>query len=348
MLETVVGAIIPIVLTILLGFLAGWRHDENPSTAKPINTMVLRYALPLALFAATVANPRDKLLSQGPLALILLVGLLVPAVLAFGVRYLVSRDMTASVLQALGFGFPAIPFVGIPILTPLIGPAATIVVAVGGCIINLLLVPPAFVLLSLGKGKGGGGKNAKKDQSSDAKPAAQNSDDSKQGKSTKEGDDSKKGDAQPKGIGAIILNSLKQPVVWAPVCGLILILLNVPIPKPVQTAVTFLGSTSGAVSLFASGIILQAQKPTISWPIAISTLARNLVIPGATLLILRLLHVDHQLTKTAVLALAMPAAAMQITLALEYQTDEQENASFLLYSNLLSIGSVALLIFLVK
>ncbi len=82
MLETVVGAILPIVVTILLGFAAGWRHDENPSIARPINTMVLRYALPMALFAATVADPREKLLSQGPLALILLIGVLVPAILA--------------------------------------------------------------------------------------------------------------------------------------------------------------------------------------------------------------------------------------------------------------------------
>lgn len=157
-----------------------------------------------------------------------------------------------------------------------------------------------------------------------------------------------KDNAQPKGIGAVIIHSLEQPVVWAPVGGLVLVLPGVSIPHVLQTAVKFLGSTSGAVSLFASGIILQAQKPTISWPIAITTLARNLVIPGTAFLILKALHVDHQLMKTAVLALALPAAAMQITLALEYQTGQQENASFLLYSNVLSIATVAMLISLVK
>lgn len=36
---------------------------------------------------------------------------------------------------------------------------------------------------------------------------------------------------------------------------------------------------------------------------------------------------------------------MQITLALRYQTNERENASFLLYSNVFSIPTVAALSF---
>ena len=336
-MEVVVAAIVPIVLSMLLGYVAGWQHDETPTTAKAINVMVLRYALPLALFAATVAIPRAELLKQGPLALILLIGMVVPFALAFTVRYKVSGgDMSASVLQALGFGFPAIPFVGIAILTPLIGSAAVIVVAVGGCIINLLLVPISFVLLSLGSqkeksappAKGGTGPcqlHDKHNGSDEALPA--------------------KADPSKPGIGAVVLSSLKEPVVWAPVGGLLLVLCGVPVPKLVMGAVQFLGSTSGAVSLFASGIILQAQKPTVSWAVAISTLARNLLIPGAALLILSALGVDHELRKTAVLALALPAAAMQITLALRYQTNERENASFLLYSNVSSILTVAALSF---
>lgn len=316
-MEIVVAAIVPIVLSRLLGYVAGWHHDETPTTAKAINVMVLHYSLPLALFAATVATPRAELLKQGPLALILFMGMVVPFALAFAACYKVSGgDMSASVLQALGFGFPAIPFVGVAVLTPLIGSAAVIVVAVGGCIINLILVPISFVLLSLSGQKdappvkGGAGPcqpHHEHDGSGEALP--------------------EKADPPKPGIGAVILSSLKEPVMWAPVGGLLLVLSGVPIPKLVMGALQFLDSTSGAVSLFASGIILQAQKPTISWPVAISALGRNLLIPGAALLIPGALGVDHDLRKTAVPALALPAAAMQITLALRYQTNERENAS---------------------
>ena len=340
-MEIVVAAIVPIVLSMLLGYVAGWQHDETPTTANSINVMVLHYALPLALFAATVATPRAELLKQGPLALILFIGMVVPFALAFAVRYKVSHgDMSASVLQALGFGFPAIPFVGIAILTPLIGSAAVIVVAVGGSIINLVLVPISFVLLSLGSHK------EKSAPSLKSGPSLKDG----TGPCRSHGRQDGRGAALPKeahppkpAVGGVILNSLREPVVWAPVGGLLLVLCGVPIPKLVMGAVQFLGSTSGAVSLFASGIILQAQKPTISWAVALSTLARNLLIPGAALLVLSALGVNHDLRKTAVLALALPAAAMQITLALRYRTNERENASFLLYSNVLSILTVAAL-----
>ena len=317
MLEVVVGAVLPILLALFLGFVAGWVRDENTTQAKAINTVVLHYALPLALFAASVENPRAKLLTQGPLALILLVGMVVPFALAFAVRYKISHDKNAAVLQALGFGFPAIPFVGIAILTPLIGPAAILVVAVGGCVINLILVPITLVVLSLG----GSRKSSSKPNKSEP--------------------------PQPK-VGAVVLSSLKQPIVWAPLGGLVLVFCGLPIPKIGLGAAQFLGSTAGPLALFTSGLVLQAEKPMVSVPIVVTTVARNLVIPGIAFFVLTALGVDHELRKVAVLALALPAAALQITLALKFDTSERENASFLLYSNVFSIVTIAALMLLLK
>ncbi len=337
MLETVVAAILPILVALLLGVVAGWVRDENATKAKAINTVVLHYALPLALFAASVENPRAKLLAQGPLALILLVGMLVPFALAFAVRYRISRDKDAAVLQALGFGFPAIPFVGIAILTPLVGSAASIVVAVGGCIINLILVPTTLVVLSLG----GSGK------SSPTRKQGASPDPSQRGQVQREAQPEKPGPPQPS-VSKVILGSLKQPIVWAPLGGLVLVFCGVPFPKLGLGAVQFLGSTAGPLALFTSGIVLQAEKPLVSAPIVATTLARNLIIPGAAFFILTALGVDHELRKVAVLALALPAAALQITLALKFGTSERENASFLLYSNVLSIATIAGLMLLLK
>ncbi len=337
MLETVVAAILPILVALLLGFVAGWIRDENATKAKAINTVVLHYALPLALFAASVENPRAKLLTQGPLALILLVGMVVPFALAFAVRYKISHDKNTAVLQALGFGFPAIPFVGIAILTPLIGPAAILVVAVGGCVINLILVPITLVVLSLGA-----------ESKSSPKPGDRaGSDQSKCGRDQKDAPPNKPKPPQPK-VGAVVLSSLKQPIVWAPLGGLALVFCGLPIPKIGLGAVQFLGNTAGPLALFTSGLVLQAEKPMVSVPIVVTTVARNLVIPGTAFLVLTALGVDHELRKVAVLALALPAAALQITLALKFDTSERENASFLLYSNVLSIATIAALMLLLK
>ncbi len=98
MLKTVVDAILPVIAALLLGVVAGRIGDEDANKAKAINTMVLRYALPLSLFAATVAISRTKLLAQGPLALCLLAGMVVPFALAFAVRFHFSRNRDAAVL----------------------------------------------------------------------------------------------------------------------------------------------------------------------------------------------------------------------------------------------------------
>src|SRR5450755_4870958 len=74
---TVVNALLPVVLTLLLGYVAGWHHDADTSVAAVLNRIVLTYALPLALFTGTVANSRAQLLGDLPLAVALLVGLVV-------------------------------------------------------------------------------------------------------------------------------------------------------------------------------------------------------------------------------------------------------------------------------
>ena len=67
----------------------------------------------------------------------------------------------------------------------------------------------------------------------------------------------------------------------------------------------------------------------------------NLLIPATTFITLRLTSTDPGLRKTAVLALALPAAPLQITLAVQHATGEKENASYLLFSTLLSIPTLA-------
>ena len=56
MLETIGEALLPMVDTLLLGFLAAWRGDFGPKDAAILNRMVLNYAVPMMLFAGTVSR----------------------------------------------------------------------------------------------------------------------------------------------------------------------------------------------------------------------------------------------------------------------------------------------------
>src|ERR1700720_3941883 len=48
LVETVLTALAPVVVTLLLGFVAAWHHDFAAKDAAVLNRMVLLYAVPVA------------------------------------------------------------------------------------------------------------------------------------------------------------------------------------------------------------------------------------------------------------------------------------------------------------
>ncbi len=317
MISVIIGALLPVVVTLALGMLAGWHRDYDVDAARSLNHMVLVYALPLALFAGTINIPRAELIGDWPLLIVLLAATVMPFLLALLVDlYIVRRTLRAAALQAMAFGFPAIAFTGIPILTPLIGSNATVVVDFAGLTGNIIILPATLVLLSFAQVRGDGSG----------------------------GDWRSTGD----GITTALKGSLLQPVVLSPLLAIALVLLNVRMPGVVSSSFSLLGSTVGGISLFASGVILQSQSLTVSLPAAVSSVARLLVIPGLTFAVLMQLGVSGDELKMAVLALGLAAAPMQVILSTRYRTDEQENASVLLYTNVLCIPTLAFFIWLTQ
>ena len=322
MINVILGALLPVIVTLGLGMLAGWRRDEDTAAAEALNRMVLVYALPLALFAGTIGVSRQELVSQWPLLLALLAGTALPFLAAFVAgRYLFGRDIQAAALQAMAFGFPAIAFTGIPILTPLIGDKAVIVVDVAGLTGNIVILPATLVLLSYAQEKKlpGSGKACEQGQ--------------------------QKGSVLASVVKAL-RHAFTQPVVLAPLFAIAFVLTDMHLPSVVTGSFKLLGTTVGGLSLFASGIILQSQSPRFSLPAAVSTVARLLIIPGLAYAALTVIGQDGDLRKTTVLALGLAAAPMQVILSTRYGCNEKENASVLLYSNVLSIPSLAFLIWL--
>jgi malonate transporter len=75
MLNAILGALLPMVVTFLLGFVAAWRHDFAPKDASILNRMVLLYVVPLALFAGTITASRAELSQDIPLVIALCVAI---------------------------------------------------------------------------------------------------------------------------------------------------------------------------------------------------------------------------------------------------------------------------------
>ena len=153
-MNAVVGALLPLIVTLALGFFAGWRHDFTPAQASVLNRMVLLYALPLMLFAGMVTIKRSTLTSDLGLAAAITAGLLGTYLVTFLiVRFALHRPAGVSALTALAVGAPAIPFAGVVVLGYLYGPSVSAVpVAVGALVLNVIEVPVTLVLLSAAAG----------------------------------------------------------------------------------------------------------------------------------------------------------------------------------------------------
>lgn len=305
----VINALLPVFVTLMLGYFAAWHHDNDGKFAVTLNKMVMTYTLPLSLFAGTVIMSAGDLVANVPMVATLFTGLAAPfGVVLIVARYMFRRGLGESTLQAVAIGFPAVPFIGIPVLGSIFGAqAATLTVAISGLATNLIIVPFSIILLSIATVG-----DAKESEAASDKPAT----------------------------GSIIVSSLKEPVVWAPVLAVALVFTGVVLPNPFVSSLQLLGSTTSGVSLFASGIILRAQTPTLSIPIVMSTLGRLAVVPGLALLLLPLAGVTGKPMSEAVVALAMPSAVMLIILSAKYRVAEKESASVLLYSYVFSILSM--------
>src|SRR5580658_4463847 len=152
MLNTVLTALLPVVITFLLGFVASWRRDFGSKDATTLNRMVLLYAVPLVLFAGTVTTSRAALIGDIPLVIALFVGIVGLYGAVFALCRIAFRLQVG--ISALTASAPAVPFIGPAVLGDLFGGVSAIPIAIASLIINLTVVPITILLLALGTAQG--------------------------------------------------------------------------------------------------------------------------------------------------------------------------------------------------
>lgn len=304
MTSTIIAALLPIVVTLFLGYFAGWHHDFDAKQGGILNRMVMLYALPLSLFAGMMGINRDILLQQGSMAFLILIGMVGGYVFVFIIsRFIFRRETKVAALQALAIAGPAVPFVGVPVLGFLYPTVSSVPIALCSIVMNLVQVPITIYLLSHNdQNQGANASNAVLDK---------------------------------------IKITIKEPVVWAPIIAFILLMFNVSIPKEIRSSLQLLGGSTGGVALFASGIVLFSYHVMIDITVSITVIAKNIILPMVILAIGYGLGIDSSTLDISVITLAIPTASICTILAVQYKTAEQEMASTLFFSTLFSIVTMA-------
>ncbi|MFS9574250.1 AEC family transporter, partial [Klebsiella quasipneumoniae] len=282
------GAILPVIITVIIGYISGKRKDFNWQQAGDINTIVMLYALPLSIFSNMVMTPRHIVMTMGPVAVAIILALILSFVIPLLVaRYLFRRDLALSTLQALAIGSPAVPFIGTSVLAFLFGTVSASLITVSSITQNVFQLPLVMILMSVATG----------DKS------------------------------QHISFGARVVNAIKQPVVWSPVIALIIVLADIHIPQTISMSLGLLGKASGGLALFAAGIVLYTRSIVITTATIITVIARNILVPGACYLILLKMGFSMEQIKEVVLTMAIPVGSIAIIIAMQYKTGEQEMAS---------------------
>ncbi|HGF0120310.1 TPA: AEC family transporter [Klebsiella aerogenes] len=303
----ILGAILPVIITVLIGYISGKRKDFNWQQAGDINKIVMLYALPLSIFSNMVMTPRHIVMSMGPVAIAIILALILSFLIPLAIaRYICKRSLALSTLQVLAIGSPAVPFIGTSVLAFLFGTVSASLITVSSITQNVFQLPLVMILMSVATG----------DKSQNISFATR------------------------------VINAIKQPVVWSPVVALILVLMDIHIPETVSMSLGLLGKASGGLALFAAGIVLYTRSIVITSATIITVIARNILVPGACYLILLKMGFSMEQIKQVVLTMAIPVGSIAIIIAMQYKSGEQEMASTMALSIITSIITMGAFIFL--
>jgi predicted permease len=315
------------VVTFLLGLVAACHHDFGAKEASILNRMVLLYAVPLALFAGTVTSSRAELSQDLPLV----IALCVATIGFYGAIFLLSRlafrmSMGVSALSALTASAPAVPFVGPAVLGDLLGrPSAAIPIAVGSLVINLTVVPVTILFLSLDTtGESHVSSSALPDGAPSASPRT----------------------SPLAFLAAKITETVREPMVWAPVFAFVIVLSGFRIPQLIVHSLYMLGHASGGVAIFACGIVLASGRIMLNWRVLFFVFLKNIVQPALVLGGLRWLGYGNPTVSGAVLTTAIPAMPIVVMLALQYRVVQAEAASAVFLSVIGSLITMGIFIVL--
>lgn len=155
LLQTILSALGPIILGLLVGWLSGKYGFIKREYSQAFADFVVKIALPFALFlAATQASP--SIFYNIDYLLALALGLLISYLIGFlGGKFFFKHDKKNSAMQALSASFPDMAYCGPPVLLATVGSSGLIAMVIGNLIYTIIILPFTMMIISGTKqGKG--------------------------------------------------------------------------------------------------------------------------------------------------------------------------------------------------
>ncbi len=145
-------------------------------------------------------------------------------------------------------------------------------------------------------------------------------------------------------LGRVAIGVIRNPLVFAPVAGLIWNALGLGMPAPAKTFLTMLGASTTPVALVTIGAFLAIPRPRAPvGPTVITTTLKLLVQPAVTAAMLLVLPLSREWAAAALLLAAMPTGTGPFMAAQLYERDVALTARVILISTLISVATLSVL-----
>ena len=350
--KILIDDIVPIIVIMALGYVCGKLSYFDDDQRQGLNKLVLNIALPAALFISIVKATREMLAQDAVLTAIGFVGIIVMFMISYYLcRLMFHRSIQEAAVCALIAGSPTIGFLGFAVLDPIYGDTVStnLVIAIISIVVNAITIPIGMYLINVGQAKDrarlsaatvtnskGEVKVADKAAKTPAIVATKDDeavDPSKDAKQDRNAEvmvskSSNKGKKKNQNLEALI-NALKQPVCWAPLLAIALVLIGVRVPSSFAPTFDLIAKANSGVAVLAAGLALSTVKFSLGWETLWNTFYRLILTPAAFLGVGLLCGMGSDVNKLSmlVLAVALPPAFSGIIISSRYNIYVQEGAS---------------------
>ncbi|WP_313685068.1 AEC family transporter [Pantoea sp.] len=313
MTYVILHALAPIFVIMLLGFWAGKAGMVDNKNVSLLNIFVMDFALPAALFSATVQTPWSGIVAQMPLILVLTLAMWIAyAALYFIAVGVFKKSPQDAAVLTLTVALPNYAALGLPILGSVVGEgsATSLSVAVSIACGSVLMTPFCLLILEREKARAAG----ETQRSTLAM------------------------------LPVLMWRSVKKPIVWGPLLGVVLSAFGVKMPDLLLASIKPLGLSATAAALFLTGVILSARKLKINTMVISSTVTKLLIQPAIAWGIVLVFGLHGTVAVTAILMIALSAGFFGVVFGNRFGVQSPDAEAVLLLSSLLSILSLPLFI----
>ena len=304
------SVVLPIFGLVGAGWLARRQGFLGESSALELNQFVVYLGLPALLFQIMATATWHDLDHPG-FAGAFAIGCALTFALTVFVRHKQSAHLADASLDGLNGGYANVGFIGFPLCLAAFGPESLPLVTITAITTVSVLFGVAVLMVEIGLQKTGDLRAAMK---------------------------------------KVAFSLAKNPMLLAPVLGVIYGVLGPPLPEGPNRFFSLLASAASPCALVSLGAFIAQAKVSFHWPRLSSLVALKLFVQpaltwGAATFVF---HLSPLLTAIAVVVAGLPTGTGPYMLANMYERDVSSTAGSVLISTVLSVATIAILVSVFK